>query len=95
MWSMSLGCVSLMRHTHLAPPYCALRYYAHKGELAGTANALKLVKALKNKMWESTTQQCRYSEWLRCYRITIVTLDRTRDHVKGLFPMCASFLSCA
>jgi hypothetical protein len=50
----------------LMSPCMSCRYFAHKGELAGTANALKLVKALKNKMWESTTQQCRcaFIAWL-------------------------------
>lgn len=35
------------------------RYFAHKEQLAATANALQLVKALKYRMWDTSTQQVR------------------------------------
>ncbi|GAX85569.1 hypothetical protein CEUSTIGMA_g12984.t1 [Chlamydomonas eustigma] len=38
---------------------CMARYFAHVRRLAATANAFQLVKALKQRMWEGTTQQCR------------------------------------
>jgi hypothetical protein len=35
------------------------RYFAYKSDLAATAHSLHLVKALKYRMWEGTSQQCR------------------------------------
>ena len=33
--------------------------YAHRRELAATANALTLAKCLRQKMWPDSRQQCR------------------------------------
>ena len=44
-------------HTHILP-WC--RFFAFKSDLAATANSLQLVKALKNRMWDGTVQQCRW-----------------------------------
>ena len=35
------------------------RLYAHRRELAATANALTLAKCLRQKMWPDSQQQCR------------------------------------